>query len=197
MLSIFGARTCAVLRLVHKYLPHFVSKLYLNHPERAFKLSHRTVSSASAINSITLVLRPNFSNWYLLSGTSLTRFPTSLHAIARTCLSASQGLLKISESFLGKSPFSCSSILRAFSAQKVGFRCGGDQRRCPECISAAYSSNVVCFFVYSSSTSFRFFKSSRRSSSVRCRPFMFCKRAGRRTKTAVGSRDCLLEERRL
>lgn len=146
---------------------HFVSKLYLNHPDRAFRLSHLTVSSESAINSITFVFKPNFSNWYLFSGTSFTRHPTSLHAIARTCLSLSQDLPKITASFLSNSPFSYSKIFRAFSAQNVGCRCGGDHRRCPEFTSATYSSNVVCVFVYSSSISLSFFRSSRRSSSVR------------------------------
>jgi len=179
----------------NRYILHFVSKLYLNHPDKAFKLSHLTVSSGSCINSMILVFNPNFSNWFLFSGTSFTRAPTSLHAIARTCLSCSQDLPIISASFRGNSPFSCSRILRAFSAQNVGLRWGGDQRRCPEFTSAAYSSNVVCVFIYSSSISFRFWRSSTRSWSVRWRPVTFWRSDGRRASTAAGSKDCLFVDR--
>lgn len=178
-----------------RFILHFVSKLYLSHPDRACKLSHRTDSSGSCINSMILVFNPNFSNWVLFSGTSLTRAPTSLHAIARTCLSCSQDLPIISASFRSNSPFSCSRILREFSAQNVGLRWGGDQRRCPEFTSAAYSSNVVCVFVYSSSISFRFWRSSTRSWSVRWRPVTFWRRAGRRASTAAGSKDCLFVDK--
>lgn len=142
---------------------HLVSKLYRSHSASAFRLASRTDSSGSTINSIILVLIPSFSSCCLFSGTSLTKHPTSLHAIARTCLSLSQGFAMISASFFGSSPFSCSRIRREFSAQKVGLLCGGDHRRWPEFISDAYSSKVVCVFVCSSSISFKFFRSSRRS----------------------------------
>jgi len=86
---------------------------------------------------------------------------------------------------------------RAFSAQNVGLRCGGDQRRCPEFTSAAYSSKVVWVLVYSSSMELRLLTSSMRSTSVRWRPLRFWRRAGRRARTAAGSNVCSLVERRL
>lgn len=144
-----------------------LSKVYRSHSPTARKLSHLTDSSRSVISSMTLAFSPNFSSWGRLSGTCLTRLPTSLHAMARTCLSLSQLLERISASFLGRAPWSSSRIRRAFSLQKTGLRCGGDQRRWPDCTSAAYSSNVVCVFVYSSNISDSDFKSSRRSGSVK------------------------------
>jgi hypothetical protein len=62
----------------------------------------------------------------------LTKHATSLHPIAKTCLSFSQSLLKISASLRGSSPLFSSRMRRAFSRQKVGLRCGGDQRRWPD-----------------------------------------------------------------
>lgn len=41
---------------------YLVSKLYLSHPPRAFKLSHLTVSSASVINSMIRLFNPSFSS---------------------------------------------------------------------------------------------------------------------------------------
>lgn len=108
---------------------YFFSKLYRSHSARAFRLASLTDSSGSAINSMILVFNPSFSNCGLFSGTSLTRHPTSLHAMVRTCLSLSQGFDMISASFFGSSPFSCSRIRRAFSAQNVVLLCGGDHRR--------------------------------------------------------------------
>lgn len=119
------------------------SMLYLSHSPTALKLSHLTLSSASCMSSITLALRPSFSSCWRFSGTSLTKLATSLQPMAKTCLSFSQLLERISASFLGSSPLFSSRIRRALSRQKVGLRWGGDQRRWPERTSAAYSSKVV------------------------------------------------------
>lgn len=78
-----------------------LSKLYFNHSPTALKLSHLTLSSGSVISSITLALMPNFSSCVRFSGASFTNQPTSLHAIARTCLSSSQPLAKIVANFFG------------------------------------------------------------------------------------------------
>lgn len=80
------------------------SKLYLSHSPTALKLSHLTPSFSSAISSITLALTPNFSNCPRFSGASLTSHAISLHAIAKTCLSSSHFLSRISVNFLGNSP---------------------------------------------------------------------------------------------
>jgi hypothetical protein len=172
------------------------SKLYLNHSPTALRLSHLTVSSSSCISSMTLAFNPIFSNAGLFSGTSLTRHATSLHPIAKTCLSLSQLFDRISANFFGISPLFSSRILRAFSRQNVGLRCGGLQRKCPESTSALYESNVVCVFVYSSSVSLRLWRSSRRSWSLRCLACNVLRRLGRRAKTAAGSRVCGFAEMR-
>lgn len=169
------------------------SKLYLNHSPTALKLSHLTLSSLSVINSITLPFNPNFSNTPLFSGTSFTNHPTSLHAIASTCFSSSHCLSIIARRAFGSALPSSSRILRAFSTQKVASRWGGDQRRWPDWISAAYSSKVVCELVYSSSISVRDLRSSRRSGSERWRPLRFERRAGRRACVAAGNSVDLFE----
>ena len=166
----------------------FDSKLYRSHSPTALKLSHRTLSSGSCISSMTLPLRPNFSSCCRLSGTSFTKHATSLQPIAKTCLSFSQFLDRISASLRGSSPLFSSRMRRAFSCQKVGLRWGGDQRRWPELSSAAYSSKVVCVLVYSSSSSVSAWRSSTASSSDRWRDLRLVRRAGRRARTAVGSR---------
>ncbi len=178
-------------------LTHLLSKLYCNHPPSALRLSHLTFSSPSAISSITLVFNPNFSNCALLSGTSLTKHPTSLQAIASTALSLSHGFFIISASRLTSSPFSCSRMRRAFSAQKTVLRCGGDQRRWPELSSPTYSSKVVLVLVYSSRRSRSWVRSSRRSGSANWRVWRFCRSAGRRARTAMGRRVVWFWVRRL
>ena len=105
----------------------YLSNVYRIHSPTALKLSHRTDSSGSCISSITRTLSPSFSNVDRCSGTSFTRLPMSLHAIASIFLSESQFLLVISASLLGSSL--SSRILLAFSRQKVGFRWGGDHLR--------------------------------------------------------------------
>lgn len=163
-----------------------LSKLYLIHSPTARRLSHRTASSESAMSSITRALRPSFSSEDLWSGTSLTKWPMSLHAIASTFLSDSQSFPRISASFRGSSFCLSSRILLAFSRQNVALRCGGDHRRCPELTSSAYSSKVVWFLVYSSSILRSASRSWRRSGSVICRPARLLMRPGRRAVVAAG-----------
>jgi hypothetical protein len=148
------------------------------------------------MSSIIRTLTPSFSKRPRFSGQVLTSQPTSLHAMAKTCLSVSQLLPRISASFFGSSDLFSVRILAAFSVQNVGDRCGGLHRKCPARTSDEYSSKVVCELVYSSKISTNAFKSSKRSVSVRWRPFNVSKSGGRCAETAAGSKVSRLDLKR-